>query len=83
MSRRVRVHIDRLVLRGFDAGQRQAIALGLRTELARQLSQSLDGVDRGRSIAGLDAGRMSLRSDEPADRAGRRMAQRIVERIRR
>lgn len=83
MTRRVRVHIDRLVLRGFDAGQRDAIALGFRTGLARQLSQSLDGVARGRSIAAVDAGRMSLRSDEPADRAGRRMAQRIVERIRR
>jgi len=35
--KRVIVHIDRLVLRGLDGSDRDAIADGLRGELARQL----------------------------------------------
>jgi hypothetical protein len=36
---RVVLHIDRLVLRGFDPGQRHAVAQGLQVELARQLGE--------------------------------------------
>ena len=35
---RVRVHIDRLVLKGFEASDLQALATGIERELARQLS---------------------------------------------
>jgi hypothetical protein len=37
--RRVVLHIDRLVLRGFEPGQRHAVAQGLQAELARQLAE--------------------------------------------
>jgi hypothetical protein len=35
---RIRVSIDRLVLRGLDAGQQTALTAGLRHELSRQLA---------------------------------------------
>jgi hypothetical protein len=37
--RRVLVHIDRLVLKGFAHADRHALAEGLREELARQLTE--------------------------------------------
>lgn len=37
--KRVVVHIDRLVLNGFQRGDRSAIAAGLQSELGRLLSQ--------------------------------------------
>jgi hypothetical protein len=36
--RRVAVHVERLVLRGVDAGDGQAVAAGLRAELSRLLA---------------------------------------------
>jgi hypothetical protein len=39
-GKRLSVHIDRLVLRGIDPSDQQALAKGLKTELARVLGNS-------------------------------------------
>lgn len=52
--RRVRVTIDRLVLNGFPAAQRDAIAASLVAELERQLTEDAHqhgSFDQGRAVA--------------------------------
>lgn len=47
--RRVTVTIDQLVLRGFAAGDRNALAQGLQAELSRMLADPAGRADRARS----------------------------------
>jgi hypothetical protein len=56
--KRVVVHIDRLVLRGFDGDDRSGIAEGLRAELGRLLA----GVDLPHDLIGL-GGKAPLKVD--------------------
>ena len=46
---RVRVHIDRLVLKGFDPADRYALMQGLESELSRVLAESVRRGDPARS----------------------------------
>ena len=45
----VRVHIDRLVLKGFDPADRYALTQGLESELSRILAESVRRGDPARS----------------------------------
>jgi hypothetical protein len=59
---RIRVSIDRLVLRGLDAGQQTALTAGLQRELSRLLADRAAGAEwaRERRTPVLRLGRMSL-----------------------
>lgn len=64
-SPRVNVTIDRLVLRGFAPGDRDDIAAGLETELARQLADPAyaGSLARNRADAVLKAGTVGRQRD--------------------
>jgi hypothetical protein len=68
---RVRVAIDKLVLKGFEPGQREALVDGLQGELARVLADATTRGEwaRSRRMPMLSLGRMPL---EPGASAGRR-----------
>jgi hypothetical protein len=55
--KRIVLHIDSLALKGFRAADRQAVAHGIREQLARSLAEpgALDRLSRHRSIAALPA----------------------------
>jgi hypothetical protein len=80
---RVNVTIDRLVLRGFAADQRDAIAAGLTRELNDRLSDPANAQQFGpsRSLASLRAAPVSLTSPTTPQaigaHAGRRLARSI------
>ena len=80
---RVRVTIDRLVLRGFAVEQRDAIAAALTRELSERLSDSAGAQQLGasRSLASLRAAPVNLASPTTPQaigaQAGRRLARSI------
>jgi hypothetical protein len=80
---RVNVTIDRLVLRGFAAEQRDAIAAGLTKELSERLSDPARAQQFGssRSLASLRAAPMNVASPATPQaigaQAGRRLARSI------
>lgn len=82
---RVVVHIERLVLKGFQRPDRHAIARGLEMELARVFSER-DGVSRLRNLG--DVPRMKV-GGAPVEqhvlpqRVGQSVAQGIVREINR
>ncbi len=59
---RVKVHIDRLVLRGIDPLDRQAFVHGLKSELARVLvnPESRTALENSRRIPVMRLGKMSM-----------------------
>jgi hypothetical protein len=65
MSRRVRITIDELSLRGFAPGGRASLAEGLRRELAARLAAPGALPAEGRGVARVDAGTV-----EPAPTPG-------------
>jgi len=78
---RIRVHIDRLVLNGFDPGQRQALAEGLQAELGRVLAGQ-GGTWRGERIPALRLGRLPLDPGLSGSRSlGMRVASAIGKRL--
>ncbi len=80
---RVNVTIDRLVLRGFAADQRDAIAAGLQAELRKQLGDPAIGGQLGgsRSLASLQQTPITLgaaaKPQQIGTQAGRRLARSI------
>jgi hypothetical protein len=74
----IRVTIDRLVLRGFPARQRNAIAGALIAELERELGQPADSLGNDRSEHGVRPAPLKLASASSAKdigvSAGRRLA---------
>lgn len=78
---RIVLHIDRLVLRGIDQADADAVTQALRDELRRQLEGGAAGAglrasaDRYR----LDAGRVHIAHNDDAQALGRAIAARIVE----
>jgi hypothetical protein len=77
---RVRVDIDRLVLKGFDPADRYALTQGLETELARILAASMRRGDPARShrTPVMRLGRVAL---EPGAAGNRRLGQSIAQAI--
>jgi hypothetical protein len=78
--KRVIVHIDRLVLNGFPADHRDAIAEGLQAELGRRLAEPA-AAERLRGIGNVarvrtDAARIT--SDAPPRTSGAAVARAIV-----
>ena len=73
----VRLIIDRLVLRGFRAEQRDAIAAALGAELHRVLAdaEALRNVGASRSLASLRPGRMQLTASAGPRQIGAQAAQ--------
>lgn len=78
------VHIDRLVLTGFRAEDRQAVAQGLQEELGRMLGGDRQAVAhwaRAADRAHLGAGRVSLDQGTTAQAIGAHVARRIHQRV--
>ena len=59
---RIEVTIDRIVLRGIDPGDRQALINGMRTELARVLTEpaARDALSQSRRTPVLRLGKMTV-----------------------
>ncbi len=82
--RRVIVHIDRLVLRGFSRAERHAIAQGLRAELGVLLAEPLASAaltsqgDRDRILVG----RVRVGASAGSAGVGARAARAITKRVR-
>ena len=81
---RINVTIDRLVLRGFAAEHRDAIAAGLAAELHRQLSdpEVAGEFAASRSIAAVPAVPVTLTKEAKPDRIGAVAAQRVARSVR-
>jgi hypothetical protein len=81
---RVIVTIDRLVLRGFPAAQRDAIVAGLQTELQKQFGAPADGGLFGgsRSLASLRAKPMTLAATAKPQQIGVNAARTLARSIR-
>lgn len=75
---RIVLHIDRLVLRGIDQADADALAQALRDELSRQLEVCPVRVNGDRYR--LDAGSVHLAHGDDAKVLGRAIATRIVQR---
>ncbi len=74
---RVQVHIERVVLKGIDAGDGSAFVEGLRAELSRVLSIGVDQADgySSRRTPVLRLGRMTMESGRGGSRRfGRQVA---------
>ena len=61
MSRPIELHIEELVLHGFDPHQRHVIGDAVHAELARLLAQHGIDASRGIDVARLDGGSFTLR----------------------
>jgi hypothetical protein len=81
---RVRVTIDRLVLRGFRAEQRDAVASALQAELQRQFADALTlrALGASRSIASLSAKPISMPAAAGPRTIGVQAARRLVRSLR-
>jgi len=75
VKRTIEVHIDELVLHGFEPHQRHAIGDAFHEELMRLLGERGIDTTRGIDIAGLDAGSFVL---PPGGRAAGRGIARSV-----
>jgi hypothetical protein len=77
---RIRVSIDRLVLKGFEPGQRKPLVEALQSELSRMLADPASGFDGARShrTPVLRLGRMPIAPGESGSRTfGGKVAQGI------
>ena len=81
---RVRVTIDRLVLRGFRAEQRDAVAAALQAELQRQFAESLtlQALGASRSIASVSAKPINVPAAAGPRTIGAQAARRLVRSLR-
>lgn len=80
---RVIVHIERLVLKGFQPGDRHAVAQGLQAELERVLS-GRDAASRLRGLGdvpGLQVGGVPVEQGANPQRVGESVAQGIGRKI--
>jgi hypothetical protein len=70
--KRIVLHIDRLVLRGFHAADRDGIAQGLRAELGRLLADpaSHERLGSTHHVPRIDAGRASVHASGDASQTG-------------
>lgn len=77
---RVVVHVDRLVLNGFRHGERDAVAAGLREELARVLADpdALRALQRVGSVASLRPGNVRVAHDASPRSVGAEAARSIA-----
>jgi hypothetical protein len=77
---RIRVSIDRLVMRGLDAAQQTALAAGLRHELSRLLAEQASRGEwaRERRTPVLRLGRMPL---EPGPAGSKKFATGLARRV--
>ena len=77
--RRLVVHIDSLVLKGFHHEDRYAIAAGLQQELSRLLAdpQAVEGLTGLGDISRLQVGRMHIAQGLKPQRVGAQVAQGI------
>jgi hypothetical protein len=81
--KRVVVHIDRLVLKGFRNADSHAISEAMRGELARLLADPTTGerlASRGH-VSGLDAGKVTLTHNAKPRRSGISAARAIAKGI--
>ena len=61
--RRIRLHIDQIVLHGVDPGNKPAFARALRTELGRLLgSTAASDLNRRRAVSRIDAGKVQVKA---------------------
>jgi hypothetical protein len=69
-DRRLSIHIDRLVLRGIDPLDKQALASGLKAELARVLGEpaARASLEQSRRIPVLKLGRMAMQPGQAGAR---------------
>jgi len=81
---RVRVTIDRLVLRGFRAEQRDAVAAALQAELQRQFGDSftLQALGASRSIGSLSPKPINMPATAAPRTIGTQAARRLVRSLR-
>jgi hypothetical protein len=77
--KRVIVHIDRLVLNGFNSEDRHAISAGLQQELSSLLAhpQAVQGLASPGDIARLKPGRIRIAPGSEPQRVGAQVAQGI------
>lgn len=77
--KRVTVHIDRLVLKGFRHEDRHAVAAGLQQELSRLLvdPQTVQGLTGLGDISRLQVGSVQIAQGSKLQRVGARVAQGI------
>ena len=77
--RRVIVHIDRLVLKGFRPGDRHAIAQGLQEQLTNLLSAPgmAEQLTQMQSDPRLRAGSMNIAADAKAQQVGMAIANKL------
>jgi hypothetical protein len=85
MTRRVHLHVDRLVLRGFARADRDAIVRGLDAELVRLLSDAAvnGGFEAGSSRAALPPARFTVSPDAAPAQVGGAAARAVVDGVRR
>jgi hypothetical protein len=78
--RRVFVHVDELALRGFSPEQRDAVAEGLRAEIAEAWAAASPHERESRlaDAERVDAGRVRLAADAPARAIGVAAGRRIT-----
>jgi hypothetical protein len=76
---KVDLHIERLVLRGFKAGERHGIGAALQQELSRLFAEQgvPPGLAQGLDAARLDAGAFQAERGVPARDIGARVAQAV------
>lgn len=77
--KRVIVHIDRLVLNGFNSGDRLAISAGLQQELSSLLAdpQAVQALSNQGNIARLKPGRTRIAPGSEPQHVGAQVAQGI------
>jgi hypothetical protein len=80
---RIRVTIDRLVLKGFDTGREKALAEGLQAELARALGGHGGPADwaRSRSTLSIRVEPVRIGRDGAGRETGRAIARKIGHRL--
>jgi hypothetical protein len=83
MTRRpqIDVHIDELVLHGFQPGDRRAIADAIEREVTRTVAASAVGAFHDRRVARIDGGRVDWTPRGGATRIGAAVARAIGGRI--
>ena len=77
MTRRIVLHIDRLVLRGFDAADGEAIAGALRVELGRQLAGAQGAGQWPASAVSLRLGRINVGQGVRPEQVGTQLGRTI------
>jgi len=75
----IQVHIEELVLHGFDPANRCGIADAVQSELARLFAEqgASDALRRGGEVSHLNAGSFNMASSMKADAIGTQVAQSV------